>query len=397
MAPRVLAVVSFTAHFEVLLQFLLSYAARVTDPAACSLLVLVSTGAEERALSRLVRGEPEALAPVLGRLTIVDLPSAVRLLSPNTTTPLPLAKNRGPLGRLYVCTKKAYAARYAHEVLGAQHAIVTDSEAYVWKPLSMGGLFERLEARPAVWYADAPLHAARAAKAARPRPAGGRAPIDINWCSLHVFGDARGLLRSELAARVPAPNAMLFENMLFSYPRDAFRGYWRDVEAAWGGRPWFDALAAAHAAEPRCVAVGFWMEVSWHLYLYGRHRPRYAFRNVTASIERSFGAQFVAKGAYVHARLELLWRALSNATMGAFRRFYAETGLPFFRYEYRSRALGCLPLRLVADVPPPAASFQANSAVPNWAFGGACAAELERLKRLSHGARLPWVAHRTAT
>ena len=81
MAPRVLAVVSFTAHFEVLLQFLLSYAARVTDPAACSLLVLVSTGAEERALSRLVRGEPEALAPVLGRLTIVDLPSAVRLLS----------------------------------------------------------------------------------------------------------------------------------------------------------------------------------------------------------------------------------------------------------------------------------------------------------------------------
>ena len=71
--------------------------------------------------------------------------------------------------------------------------------------------------------------------------------------------------------------------MLFSYPRPAFRQYWQAVESAWG-RPWFDALVKAHEAEPRCVGIGFWLEVSWHLFLYNRHRPPYEFVNATARI-----------------------------------------------------------------------------------------------------------------
>ena len=62
----------------------------------------------------------EAEAAVLRQLSIVALPSVLARLSPGTATALPSTKNRGQYGRLYVCAKKAYAARYAHEVLGAE-------------------------------------------------------------------------------------------------------------------------------------------------------------------------------------------------------------------------------------------------------------------------------------
>lgn len=186
--------------------------------------------------------------------------------------------------------------------------------------------------------------------------------------------------------------------MLFSYPREPFRQYWRAVEAAWQ-RPWFDALVRAHEAEPRCVGVGFWLEVSWHLFLYNRPQsPQVSFANATARIERAFGSGFVRQGLYVHARLELLWRALKNETLAAFQRFYEETpSLPLFRYEFRQRG-HCLPLRLIAALPPPAASFQANSAVPNWVFDK-CRDELQLLQQWRpEGAQpLPWVRHTTLT
>ena len=93
---------------------------------------------------------------------------------------------------------------------------------------------------------------------------------------------------------------------------------------------------------------------------------------------------------------------MSNATFAGFRTFYARQPLPFFRYEHRQRG-NCLPLRLVAEVPPPAASFQANSAVPNWVFER-CSAELQLLHAWRHeaavanaSARLPWVRHSTTT
>lgn len=453
-----IATVSYSGHFRVLLQFYLSYAMRVTDPAACHLFVLVSTAAEAAALSALLRSPTyeSQLSPILKKISMIDFPTALTRLSPNTTTSLPSMKNRGQWGRLYVCAKKAFAARWAHEVLDAEHVIVTDSEAYVWKTLSIGELVDHAVASPTVWYADAPIHhkdkgvAMLAAKAdviasnttssrlslrtaasehrlllhQHPHPhqlhqhhqhqhqqrngtqramraqvygnsPGDRpAPIDPKWCSLHVYGDARGITRTQLQRRVPSYTSTLFENMLFFYPRDIFRDYWREVEAAWG-RPWFDALVAAHQAEPRCVGVGFWLEVSWHLFLYERRTPPYTFRNVTAAIEKSFGPEFPRRGSYIHSRLELLWRAVANDTFAGFVEFYEREPLPFFRYEHRSRS--CVALRLIAEVPAPAASFQANSAVPNWVFGGHCRAEVARLEQLNGGKALPWVEHRTST
>ena len=544
--PCALATVSFNGHFRVLLQFFLSYAANVLDVGACKLLVVVSDPKEAVALSQLLHSPEYSLqmSSLLTQLTIVDLPTIVPILSPGITTPLPTSKNRGSHGRLYVCVKKAYAARYAHEILRAEHAIVTDSEAYIWKPLSMHALFQRALDQPTVWYADAPLHhrgsvygsggssgssgsgggsmlgfasgrslssgaashgrallslllrhqggggggkgnrssssssssattstelgvpelkhrvaqlerelkAAKqqlVAKTASTEPhdvgndgatrvghggsghgggghgghgghgggghgggggghvgghgGGGhgnrtstRAPgiggtmrsivakelsspakVDANWCSLHIFGDARGMSRQQFLQRVPSPTASLFESMLFSYPRNSFREYWRAVEQAWQ-RPWYDAVVRAHEAEPRCVGIGFWMEVSWHLYLYNRRRPPYTFANATEIIESSLGHRFVRQSSYVHSRLELLWRAVSNASFDGFKAFYAHTQIPLFRYEHRVRG-SCLPLRLIAEVPPPAATFQANSAVPNWVFEK-CVPELDRMR-----------------
>ena len=113
----------------------------------------------------------------------------------------------------------------------------------------------------------------------------------------------------------------------------------------------------------------------------------------------------------MHARLELLWRAVTNRTLPSFRAFYARHPLPFFRFEHRMRG-DCTPLRLVAELPAPAASLQANSAVPNWVFT-ACAAEVSRLGKLpwvalhaegangssssSRELQLPWVPHSTKT
>lgn len=312
-----LATVSYGGHFRVLLQFYLSFAANILDPMECKLLVLVSTEAEVGQLTSLLRAKENAarLQAVLPQLTIVDLPSALQQLSPKTKTPLPTAKNRGVHGRLYVCVKKAFAARYAHEVLDASQAIVTDSEAYVWKPMSLSALFQDISSRPTVWYADAPVfslrngagilgagrkanatahastrstsghtahgtggssgssrglhgrrlslahssspghigggirrmrveganasssmqHLSRAPRASQVTKArhgngdGNLAKVDANWCSLHVFGDARGLTRAAMLERVPSPTASLFESMLFSYPRDRFRAYWSAV------------------------------------------------------------------------------------------------------------------------------------------------------------------------
>lgn len=395
-----LALVSFNAHFRVLLQFFLSIGANVVDPGACSLLVLVSTPSETAELRRLLGAPAHAsqLAAVLPQLTVVDFPAVFARLSPKASSSLPSAKNVGPLGRLYVCAKKAYAARYAHEVLGAAHAIVTDSEAYVWKEFSMARLFADAAVRPTVWYSDAPFHA----KVRRERESA-PAPVDATWCSQHVYGDMRGATRGAVRTRSPSPTAKYFESMLFYYPRDAFREYWAAVERAWGGKPWYDAIVAAHEAEPRCVPVGFWMEVSWHLFMYEFHRPRVEFRNVTAAIEAAFGTAFVRANSYVHARLELLWRAVNNDTIPAFRRFYEAAPLQLFRFEFRLRG-NCLPLRLLAELPPPVASLQANSAVPNWIFSGACDRELARMPTLarrsangSSGSGLPWVAHSTKT
>ena len=97
----------------------------------------------------------------------------------------------------------------------------------------------------------------------------------------------------------------------------------------------------------------------------------------------------------MHARLELLTRALTNATLPGFARFFESTGLPFFRSDFRgasgrqgSRG-GCLPVALVRAVASPAAAFQVNSAVPNWAWTS-CQEWLP-------AQNLPWVAHRIKT
>ena len=163
--------------------------------------------------------------------------------------------------------------------------------------------------------------------------------------------------------------------------------------------------ARAHEAEPRCVGVGFWLEISWHLFRYGRRSEDATpttFVNVTARIEAALGGGFVRQSSYVNARLGLLWRALSNATLAGFRAFYAATPLTLFRYEHRQRG-HCVPLQLIASVPPPAAAFQANSAVPNWVFER-CTAELRVLQGWRRDAALadadaplPWVPHSTVT
>lgn len=393
--PCTIAIATYAAHFRVLLQFFLSYSVNILDVAACGLLVLVSSASEASSLTSLLNSQQYAaqLAPVQPLLHIVDFPTVLAKLSPGTSTALPPAKNRGTHGRLYVCAKKAYAVRYAHEILDSKHVIVTDSEAYVWKPLSIVRLMAEAAAQPTVWYADAPA-------LTKPPPRRGYAPVDKAWCSLHVYSDARGLSLDSMRSRVPSYGASYFEYMLFYYPRNEFRQYWAAVEATWK-KPWFDAVVAAHEAEKRCDAIGFWLEISWHLYLYEHHRQRFTFKNVTAAIEESFGTDFARRGLYVHARLELLWRAVSNRTVSAFRDFYQRQSLPFFRFEHRARG-DCLPVRLMADLPAPAASFQANSAVPNWVFT-ACRSELDRLPRRKSGAStnrttvLPWVQHNTKT
>lgn len=154
------------------------------------------------------------------------------------------------------------------------------------------------------------------------------------------------------------------------------------------------------------MGIGFWFEISWHLFRYEHFHESTTFENATARIERALGTAFVRQGLYVNARLELLWRALHNATHDGFVRFYQERpALPFFRYEFRQRG-NCAPLRVIARLPPPDATFQANSAVPNWVFGH-CHAELRELQRWRQGwdpdvlrnadAPLPWVRHTTAT
>ena len=400
----VLAIVSYSGHFRVLLQFLLSYSVNVLDPSVCGLLIMVSTPTETVSLHALLKTPEYAhrLAAVLPQLHVVDFPATVQQLSPGTRATLPAAKNRGVNGRLYVCAKKAYAVRYAHETLNASHVVVTDSEAYVWKPLSIASIFADAEANPTIWFADAPALVSGAlggrggARAYGDLPA----PLDAKWCSMHVYRDARGLTRQEMLARVPSMTATLFEYMLFSYPRREFRAYWAAVEAAWK-RPLFDAVIAAYDAEPRCVAIGFWLEVSWHLFLYEHHRPRIAFRNGTAAIEASFGSNFVRQSSYVHARLELLWRAVSNKTVGSFRHFYTAQPFPLFRYEHRAKGF-CLPVQLLGDLPDGVASLQVNSAVPNWVFS-TCLSELARLRHQTYGATttrqmpLPWVHHNTKT
>lgn len=205
----VLATVSYGGHFKVLLQFFLSYAANVLDPHACGLMVLVSTETEATSLWSLLRAEPRLQDAVLPQLTITDLPSTLALLSPGTKTELPSTKNRGKWGRLYVCAKKAYAARYAHEVLGTAHAIVTDSEAYIWKPLSMRQLFATQMAEPTVWFADAPiLHKPEASRGAASTQ---KARVDTNWCSMHIYSDSRGMTRQAMLKRLPSPTATFFE------------------------------------------------------------------------------------------------------------------------------------------------------------------------------------------
>ena len=87
----------------------------------------------------------------------------------------------------------------------------------------------------------------------------------------------------------------------------------------------------------------------------------------------------------MHARLELLWRALSNSTLGLYRAFYAETRLAFFRYEFR-RTGDCTPLRLVAALSADVAAVQVNSGPPNWVFAGRCRAELSALRAWHHRA-----------
>ena len=387
-----LAIATFAGHFRVLLQFFLSYAANVADPTACRLLVITSSPNETAALWSLFRAHEAGLprnqqrfkVSVLPMLTVVDLPHAVlRLDGVASSTSLPVAKNRGRLGKLYVCTKKAYAARYAHEVLGAVRVLVTDSEAYVWKRVSIASLFEASASRREVWYADAP------ALAPGPGRQDDKAPIEIKWCSLHLFRDARGLTVGALQKRVPSLTASLFEDMGFWYEREAFREYWSAVRAAWGsGRGFYDAVVQAHNAQRGCIDVGFWLEVSWLLFLFNRHGTRYTFRNATAAIEAALGGDFVSRDAYVHARLELLWRALSNATLPGFLRLYRTHPLPFFRSEFRGAQRSCLPLMLVRALAAPAASLQVNSAVPNWVWTK-CREHLPR--------PLPWVLHRVAS
>jgi hypothetical protein len=394
-----LAIVSFSAHFRVLVQFFLSYAANVVDPASCAILVMVSTPTEKVELRRWLDAPSYAaqLEVVRPLVTLVDFPAVRQQLSPASSSQLPLAKNVGPYGRLYVCAKKAYAIRYAHEILRAPHVIVTDSEAYVWKPFSVTALFASSAQRPTVWYSDAPFHLKQ-----RRRRADGAAPIDTTWCSQHVYGDMRGTTRSAIHNRSISSTAGYFEYMAFYFPRGIFRKYWAAVESAWN-KPWYDAVVAAYDAEPRCIGIGFWLEVSWHVYLYEQHRPHFTFRNVTEALEVSFGTQFVQTSLYVHARLELLWRAVNNQTLASYHAFYRRYPLPFFRFEFRARGM-CLPLRLVAELPSPAASMQANSAVPNWVFS-TCKRELAQIREewnysraqvtFNRTSRLPWVPHKT--
>ena len=386
-----IALTSYVAHFDVLSQYFLSFETNVRDAHRCKHLVVVSTPEERAQLQTTLEKHAPRLPRVSRSLAVHTLPSVIETLEPNATiSKLPTAKNRGRLGRLYVCLKKAYALRYMHERLDVEHVLVTDSEAYVWKPLSIVELFAHEAARPTVWFADAPsLHGARAHK--------DPPPVDANWCAVHVYADARGSSAAALHAQLPgrSPTATLFEYMGFFYERDAFRGYWSSVLGTWRKPAFFDALVAAHEAAPACVGVGFWFEVSWLLYLHNRHAATYEARNVTAAIEASFGDGFVRKSLYVNARLELLTRALTNATLPRFADFFERTQLPFFRCDFRgasgrqgSRG-GCLPVQLVNAVAAPAASFQVNSAVPNWAWS-ACREHLPAQD-------LPWVPHRIKT
>ena len=142
-SPRLAVVLtSYAAHFDVLAQYLLSFETNVRDVHRCRHLVVVSHTEEAGKLRRVLEPHTPRLPRVSPLLTIEDLPGVVWRLDPNTTLSLlPTAKNRGRLGRLYVCVKKAYALRYAQEVLDVEHALVTDSEAYVWKPISIGAVF----------------------------------------------------------------------------------------------------------------------------------------------------------------------------------------------------------------------------------------------------------------
>ena len=71
---------------------------------------------------------------------------------------------------------------------------------------------------------------------------------------------------------------------------------------------------------------------------------------LTAEVDGGFSP---AADGDVTARLELLWRALSNQTFAGFEHFYRKQGLPFFRSEFRNaRGIrgsrgGCLPVRLM--------------------------------------------------
>lgn len=330
-----IAAVTYPQHFAVLRQFFLSLTFNLQDALSSAFLIVTSASSEVAGLQGAFVSE---LSLRVLKLHICGFQTVVDTVSPGTIAKvdrLPMdasmSHHRGSYGTFYICMKKAFAARFALTQMGAERVLVTDSEAYLWKPIRLQDLISGERAK-VVWYAD---------------PGVTMKPGDVmfttyrrrNFCSIHpwaantsvrwakeersfVAGRSWSSWRELTAQMFPGPKgdvgADFFTDMLFIYAREHFEHYWRIIENHWGA-PFLDAVLRGLVSlkSRKCHADSFFFEVSYRSFLQYHHPERYQFRNMTLAlrgISRRLGKTVLSTS---H-----LWMLVTNKQVSAFLRFY---------------------------------------------------------------------------
>jgi len=331
----------------------------VLDAASVKLLAVTSHANETAAFLRVFRGAAASTQTDVShlQLTLTDVRTAIRVLNPAAKTdidklPFDIGFHWGTHGTTYICLKKAFAAWYALEALGLHHVMVTDSEAYIWKPIFMHEIFKQQARNATIWYSD---------DGPAPHQPGVTMPgepsnMRVNFCSMLPWTGAKvwGLAPSgtpghELdsveyssrlqrieywrnwrmrmswhAGAVPEMASRLHHNVNLTHatPPRGVRvdwGTWKRIVAdklpspyanmmdyhgffyhkhgfaayrahveAAWQLPFLDAVMQALSRNPTCDSDAFWIETSWQSFLYNHERARHRFRNATALIQAEF-------------------------------------------------------------------------------------------------------------
>ena len=274
---------------------------------ACILLI-AADDMEAARLTSEIRHQPVAnlVAPLVRSFT-----SALHTLSPNSSVdvhrfpetmqclaPFVLTNINDVVrySSIWRSLKRAFGAALAFRDFGATHALVTDVDAFVWKPLSVEAIIEQSRT---VWFSDhrgrspPAMKGDKAALERPPRPdTAGRAR---SFCSAQPFAAAaRSAAWDGPAARMaigrnwadweaavdaldltPAPDADLSDDPLLVLDVHAFASLWTAVEAFWQA-PFADAvllsLLTPASLYKHCIRGDvLFLETLYRAYLH-RHR-----------------------------------------------------------------------------------------------------------------------------